>query len=317
MKTFLRELRHTANNRASNLPLIYGYSTATNAPFIVLSNSAATGFFDYLVAQTSLDKSRALLITWSMLIDMKDAAAFLYDNNPATSAMTLGSATDNAVVDENGRVLIACPSDTSTTVLADRPPNPSLRAVRFWLHHLKWPRVRALRVLGLALYNNSERILASKNVIPKTAEEAESLLRLWWSPSYEHRYTPWHGGLYDNPAPGDFGIFRGPDLTTFRKLGNISSELGGIKVVVTSPFPDDGFPAMPHPGVYRFTVPPRSEQDESYRCPYWTIQMQWKCELVDKHLEWDFLLHNAKRLAHQHKVAPDEIVLRGFKAPVV
>ncbi|KAG8894973.1 hypothetical protein FRB99_000828 [Tulasnella sp. 403] len=310
MKTFLRELRHMAENRASNLPLIYGFSAATNAPFVVLSSSVVTGFFEYLIAQTMSDKSRALLTAWSMLIDMTDAASFLYDSNPATCAMSLQSAAGNAVVDESGKVLIACPSDATVAIQSGRPPNPSLRAVRFWLHHLKWPITRPLRVLGLALYDNAERILASKSVVPKSAEEAERLLHLWWSPSYKHRYMPWHGGLYDNPASGDFGVLEGPDLTTFRKLGNISSELGGVKVTVTSPSPESNlFPGIPCPGVYRFTIPARHKQDESYRCPYWSIRMQWKCELVDKHLEWDFLLRNAKRLAHQYQVAPHAIVL--------
>ncbi|KAG8893214.1 hypothetical protein FRB99_002135 [Tulasnella sp. 403] len=310
MKVFLRELRHMAENRSSNLPLIYGYSTATNAPFIVLSNATITGFFEYLVAQTRLDKSRALLTSWSMLIDMKDAATFLYDNNPATSVVSLRTAANNAVVDETGKVMIACPSSVSSRIPPDRPPNPSNRAVRFWLHHLKWPRVRALRVLGLALYDNSEHILGSKAVIPQAAEEAERLLRLWWSPSSEHRYMPWHNEVYDHPAAGDFGIFEGPELTTLRKLGNISLELGNVRVVVTSSSPEaDDAPRVPYPGVYRFTIPPRCEQGDRYRSPYWAIQMQWRCELVNKHLEWDFLLQNAKRLAHQHRVAPHEIVL--------
>ncbi|KAG8894586.1 hypothetical protein FRB99_001126 [Tulasnella sp. 403] len=292
----LRDLKHIAENRASNLPLIYGYSATANAPLIVFSNAnddiaAITRFFEYLVAQIRSDKNHALLTAWSMLIDMRDAATFLYDNNPATCAMSLQSASDAAMVDESGKILIACPSDTSASIPSDRPPNPALQIARFWLHQLKWPRVRALRTLGLALYDNADQILASKNVIPKTAEEAGRLLHQWWSPSHEHRYMPWRGGLYDNPALGDFGVLEGPNLATFRKLGNISSELGGVRVTVTSPSPGaDHFPEMPCPGVYR-------------------------CEFVNKHLEWDFLLRNVKRLAYQHQVAPDAIVLVTETAP--
>ncbi|KAG8892681.1 hypothetical protein FRB99_002542 [Tulasnella sp. 403] len=329
------------SSSAANLPLMYGYSAATNAPFIVLSNTAVTGFLEYLNVQSKLDKSHALLTAWSMLVDIKVTATFLQENNPR-GAFLRRSVTD-VVVDNVGKVLMACPLDVATPLPPDSYASSlSDWTVQFWLPHFtEWrgltpsvvPRdksssntaadpptiTRALRLLGLVLHHHPAlNFLMSKDAIPKTAETAKYKLRQFWSPPHYNRYLQHPGELFHRPVPGDFGVFRKPDLgaSTFLRFGNISEEHFGGITISTYPFSTYGFwsiwryvPKIRNPRHYQYTIPPRSKQDSEYRHPDWTIQLMWSCALVDKDLDWDILLLHAKRLADEWQVAPEEIVL--------
>ncbi|KAG8893033.1 hypothetical protein FRB99_002234, partial [Tulasnella sp. 403] len=291
-----------------------------------MDTAAVAEFIEYLTAQSRLNKGRALLLAWPMLVDIKDTANFLQNNNPTTCAQYLRYTVTGVVVDRNGKVLMACPFDTPDAILSD-PMGSSLGewATRFWRPHFtEWAPyitshgnavtgppaiIVALRVLGLALHDRD--LFLSKFGLPNRVEEARVLLRLGRSPSSQNdRYINWPGIRYENPVVGDFGIFKGPDPSTFHKLGNINSKLGGID---SSTRPLARFrreePKMLRPGVYRYTLPAGSLQENRFRCPGWTKEMWWSCELVDKELEWDVFRRSVKRLANQHKVAPDKIAL--------
>ncbi|KAG8902303.1 hypothetical protein FRB99_004642 [Tulasnella sp. 403] len=290
ISTFLQELKHLAMNR----------------------------FIPYLLNQAKVNNTVNLLTAWSMLIDMKDAATFIYENNSTMSLpyTSLKKVIERAVVDEAGRVMIALPSKVATTRVTTRKSDCSTKAVQYWRWNLKWPRARAYRALSLALFENADTVLSTKRLIPETVDEASHMLRQWWSQSPEDRYTSWCADTYDKPVPGDIGILERPDLRRFRKLGNVAAELGGTRTVIRSPSPKfaelnwaDQFSGNPGPGVYQFTVPPRKEQAEGFRRPTWTIDMQWCCEMENRHLEWDFLLKNAKRLGQEHGISPSDIIL--------
>ncbi|KAG8882410.1 hypothetical protein FRB99_004664, partial [Tulasnella sp. 403] len=153
MRKFLHEFKRMADDASNFLPCIYGYSMFTAVPFIVLSSNTVTGLFEYLVAQIRLDKDFALLNVWST-----DAATFLYNNNPALDtefaiqcAVEVGTirrrilsvvnikSSQDAVVDENGQVLITAHPHLQSRIQPNRPPNPSVEAVQSWFHELaKW-----------------------------------------------------------------------------------------------------------------------------------------------------------------------------------
>ncbi|KAG8896796.1 hypothetical protein FRB99_008649 [Tulasnella sp. 403] len=139
-------------------------------------------------------------------------------------------------------------------------------------------------------------------------EEAKRFLHRRWPRAHKQRYSTWRGKQYDNPVVGDFGVFEGPEPSTFRKLGNIASEFGGISTYPFTSFWCTG-PQMPDRGVYQYTITPGSKQDDENRRADWMLSTVWTCELVDRDLEWDILLLSVGRLADQYGVAPDKIVL--------
>ncbi|KAG8988345.1 hypothetical protein FRB90_002813 [Tulasnella sp. 427] len=254
---FLRDLQQLARNTRCNLPRVFGYCEDATPPFIVLTGECITPYQEH-ISEMSLvmTPDAATLSVWDMFIDIRDAARFLIDNNDCMDWQMIIAMLKDCRVDEGGKAILAPQwnDDEFADFEVEREELKHHLDQFLSLHAYTLRNCRLLNPLWYGLLGNSKLLLSNRPPLHDTSR-AIGMLRECWPPSSE-RVRPWPEATADEQAPelGDIGVFvTGPGKTlSYKKLGNISQELGGVEVELE---PIEGFDLVDD-GVLRIEIAP-------------------------------------------------------------
>ncbi|KAG8923089.1 hypothetical protein FRC01_013232 [Tulasnella sp. 417] len=250
---FIRDLHQLARNT------VFGYCDEATPPFIVLTGECITPYQEHISEMSlTMTPDAATLSVWDMFIDIRDAARFLIDNNDCMDWQMIIAMLKDCRVDERGKAILAPQwADEFGDFDAEREELKYHLDQFLNLHAYTMRNCRLLNPLWYGLLGNSELLLSNRPPLHDTSR-AIGMLKACWPPSSE-RVRPWPATEDEAPELGDIGVFvTGPGKTlSFRKLGNISQELGGVEVELE---PIEGFDIV-EDDVLRIEIAPNGDID--------------------------------------------------------
>ncbi|KAG8894057.1 hypothetical protein FRB99_001550, partial [Tulasnella sp. 403] len=302
---FLRDLLDLDRNISCNVPSIFGYCDSSEVPYIVLRTSRVMPFREYVIKEGISATAQTVVNLWKMLIDIRTALDFLRSNwledDSPVSYMSVSDCLNSIAVDDRGRALLPPlprpspgirfpPCDGSISVISERYKV-------FFVH----PRIPKLHALGYALAGNGAGVFDTDIRTFKDHGLLMHALRNW-RPAPDARTLWWQATGFPRTSaflPGDIGVadYRPGASVTFKKLGNIAKELGGLSLFQKSSSHPNRTQVSPN--VFRSVFQPNN----NYVCCGWSLRVShWNNR-------WEYLAQHATRLGAKYGVPPEDLIL--------
>ncbi|KAG8985444.1 hypothetical protein FRB94_004849 [Tulasnella sp. JGI-2019a] len=325
-KSWDRDIEWLRENVTTNMPRVYGYCATSATPFIVFRQKSITPLNDHLRGIAAVSSGEeAVLTAWRMLIDMKEAAEFLLENNDEIRKNSLTDLLHDTTVDENGSVVLAMPTSRRPGVTA---PNVFDRLTSVWRQHLLSDSLglRSLRPMVFCLDPfgwTKNREMWEAAALNDTTRAMELLRALIGMTTADLRIMTWpvegtEG--FEQRRLGDVGHFeRGKtsSLWSFKCHGNHRQEGGLLSLRVRNL--NGGKVDNISEGVFRYTaVSPEvgnaaedvtgqyDDDDDPEDINY--LLFRWESSFEPEEA-FGFLAQEARRLGSAYQVAHDDLTL--------
>lgn len=308
-EAFLRDMRSLGQNLWPNLPAILGYCRKASVPFIAFETSGVQRFGRFIKMLVLREPDTAVPKVWRMLVNLRDAAAFIVRNEPGIDARLIEDAVREPSVDENGEIILAplpeVEGEFKDFKWSVEGLDPNDLIFGYWTSECLDGSARPLRTLGFALSGETEATLDAE--IFSMDELPDILHNLWPTPA--NRALRWFIHHPDPLAPGDIGKFviQEDGNWTFCRLGSVADDLGGVKMAFQEDVACD-YKCVAENTV-RFSFDPFEEGDSHNAVLKYGFRTSWTNTLHEKEATWEFLLANAQNLAERYGTTPEELVL--------
>ncbi|KAG8995723.1 hypothetical protein FRB90_000103 [Tulasnella sp. 427] len=306
-KVFLKDLKFLSQNIGPYFPLIQGFCGKASIPFILLLISTLTPFKNYLTRLHTSNSETALSNAWKLVLDMRDAAKFLLENNSDIDHFTVQSCIMDAAVDDCERLVLPPPVDIARP---ENLPTDSIEQMIFWA----WFKViqgRRFRALAYSLLSARRETFERHRLPQDSPSLAQEILREYslFDPS---RTLPVRSrqsrNLKDKELllPGTVGVLSRSESATsvqFTPFEELRSVLGGYE-----PLFEEDLEKIADGAVVRKTFLPSAGSDsDAPSLPF--IGFMWKPRSLKRPADMTELMTRARELAKARGVDLTELVI--------
>ncbi|KAG8920146.1 hypothetical protein FRC01_000901 [Tulasnella sp. 417] len=312
-RAFEHDLHRMLMDKGSNIPQVFGYSDDSPTPCILFATSSVVPVHIYFGEMVRASPETALQDAWQLLIDMKKAAEGLLRNYPSLPTSVMRDTLARATVDDQQKIILT-PEAESRAYNSQESIDELIKTAWasnievYFIHILETfystGKYRPLRALGYALTGDPQAVLGTSPHSLDTPDSALQYLRRFWIPP-SRRYLPWPSEIRGDFEPGDIGVFElhPGNGAVFRKLTSVSAKLGGVATKINAGDFDEV-----EPGVFRTVCSPLGK-GERVNPELDFFLLSWSNRLKESEAEWDWFRANAKNLASEHDVLPEDLVL--------